>query len=493
MSRSILKLKSADALEYFLKSKSYFSLNLPIYYNFDILLKNIYNQIKNKDFNVIINSNCKPSSLEDVNYKIICAKDGKYIWRELQLIHPVFYVDLVKKICEEENWKKIKKRFNDFSKNKNIVCCSLPMITNKNNSSTKSTILNWWNNFEQQSMACCLEYNYMGCTDISNCYPSIYTHSIAWAIETKDIAKKNHDIKLIGNYIDKHIQWMSYNQTNGIPQGSVLTDFIAEIVLGYGDELLTSRIEQSGIKNYKILRYRDDYKIFTKSKYDLEIILKLLSQTLHELNFNMNGKKTFTTEDAISNILKKDKEYRFEHPISPDLILQKKLFLINQFSKKYPNSGSVKVYLSDILYNEILELNQKPNSLTQIISIVVDIMINNSNSICLCVAILSKLLTFFKKEKCEDIILKILEKYENIPNNEYLHIWLQRLTIINNKKYPYDSKFCKKLYDKSVIWNSSWCNIKFDEIKIINENELNLISNDMSKNEVDQLTIKDYE
>lgn len=31
---------------------------------------------------------------------------------------------------------------------------------------------------------------------------------------------------------------MSYEQTNGIPQCSTLMDFIAEIVLGYADEII---------------------------------------------------------------------------------------------------------------------------------------------------------------------------------------------------------------------------------------------------------------
>ena len=36
---------------------------------------------------------------------------------------------------------------------------------------------------------------------------------------------------------------MSYGQTNGIPQGTILMDFIAEMVLGYADYLLTERLK----------------------------------------------------------------------------------------------------------------------------------------------------------------------------------------------------------------------------------------------------------
>ena len=66
---------------------------------------------------------------------------------------------------------------------------------------------------------------------------------------------------------------MRYGQTNGIPQGSALIDFIAEIVLVYCDEKLTKKLESLNITDYKILRYRDDYRVFSNCSSDLELIL----------------------------------------------------------------------------------------------------------------------------------------------------------------------------------------------------------------------------
>ena len=42
-------------------------------------------------------------------------------------------------------------------------------------------------------------------------------------------------------------------------------DLIAEMVLGYADEQLTEKLTEQKIENYKILRYRDDYRIFANS------------------------------------------------------------------------------------------------------------------------------------------------------------------------------------------------------------------------------------
>lgn len=56
----------------------------------------------------------------------------------------------------------------------------------KSNSQLKDKakqILKWWESVEQESICLSLEYEYVFDTDVADCYSSIYTHSIAWAIE----------------------------------------------------------------------------------------------------------------------------------------------------------------------------------------------------------------------------------------------------------------------------------------------------------------------
>lgn len=113
----------------------------------------------------------------------------------------------------------------------------------------------------------------------------------------------------LGNEIDKFIQGMQYGQTNGIPQGSALFDFIAEIVLGYADKILSLKLRRIGIEKYRILRYKDDYKIFSNSKQEVERISFLLHEVLAGLNLQLNIKKTHLTEDIISDSIKPDKLY----------------------------------------------------------------------------------------------------------------------------------------------------------------------------------------
>jgi hypothetical protein len=64
---------------------------------------------------------------------------------------------------------------------------------------------------------------------------------------------------------EKYNHTLALAQTNGIPQGSVLMDFIAEMVLGYIDECLSRCLDEK--MDYRIIRYRDDYRIFTNSSH----------------------------------------------------------------------------------------------------------------------------------------------------------------------------------------------------------------------------------
>ena len=60
-----------------------------------------------------------------------------------------------------------------------------------------------------------------------------------WLLKSEKERKKE---KLFGDSIDKLLRYMHYGQTNGIPAGSVLMDFIAELVLGYTDLELSEKI-----------------------------------------------------------------------------------------------------------------------------------------------------------------------------------------------------------------------------------------------------------
>ena len=478
----VTKMSNIEARQFFLKKDSYFNLELPEYYNLENIINEVLNKVGNRT-NLKEYKCGNPREYESINYKIMCNKDGKYGWRPLEIIHPFKYIQLVNIVTDQTNWSLIKKRFKAYSKNEKIKCCSIPGESPSKRYDKKATILKWWSQFEQKSIAYSLKYNYIAKTDVTGCYSSIYTHTISWAIHTREYCKNHKTEDNLGNTIDNIIQDLSYGQTNGIPQGSVLTDFIAEMILGYADELLSERLQ--GVSDYEILRYRDDYRIFSNEKRIVEKILKELAEVLSTLNLKLNSSKTKVSSDVISESIKYDKMYCLENNFTAEK-LENKLLIIRNIGLKFPNSGSLYKLLINLYKNEVICSKHKINSLDQCVSIIVDIMYNNPRTYNICVAILSKFFEPLKASKRLDMIDDILKKFESIPNTEYLNIWLQRLTIVDNKNAKYPTEICEKVYKKNKIWESRWLKLDIDESVIIDSEVLNNVSYVIPKNVVDK-------
>lgn len=422
MEQDILGLTSEEARLFLLRQHSFCSIGLPSYFDFQNLLENLYNYLHKLEMNKGVdgfskNNICKqgdnnktflPGNFDDINYLFLQNKNGRYSWRPLQIINPVIYVCMVILITDEHNWSLIQDRFSRF-RNEHINCYSLPLINHSTQTDTANTILNWWSKMEQQTIKLSLKFNYMMTTDIADCYASLYTHTISWALCGKDYTKLkmgilankkiernqlSDDLYNLGDGIDRYIRAMSNKQTNGIPQGSVLMDFIAEMVLGYADMKLGEKMAelkgpdgQKGTIDYKILRYRDDYRIFAKTQEEVVMVAKALTEVLSDLNFRLNTQKTIITQDIISGALKPDKLYyithdykRLEEPEN-SYTLQKHLLRIYKLSQEYPNSGSLQkamsVFFKRVCDWKSLDLFKEPGESDILISIATNIAFNN--------------------------------------------------------------------------------------------------------------------
>lgn len=475
--KSVLEMSHEEVKEYFLKEESYSSIGLPQYFTFEKLLRELDKKLPpESNISDIIDKN-RLNNIESTNYTIYANKDGKLSWRPLQLIHPLLYLKLVRAIANEKYWSQIKERFQEFQKNDKIRCLSIPVESVKSEYPDKrEQILQWWEGIEQESISLSLEYRYVYDTDVADCYGSIYTHSIAWAVHNKEQVKKNRNEKLwLGNIIDDAIQSMQYRQTNGIPQGSVLMDFIAEIVLGYIDTLLTEEIKEKGIDKYQILRYRDDYKIFVNSSYDGVEILKLLSQVMIPFGFKLNSSKTKETHSIITSSVKPDKLAWLKLNSSEKSIsIQKELLLIHQHSLSFPNSGSLIRAL-----NRIIGSAGKTRHPVQVIAIALDIMMTNPKTVPSCCSIISNVLNTIKdKGERERLSHKIYNKVRAIPNSGLAQIWIQRMLKEDISKFPFDLKLCEVVEQapktRVSLWDNSW--IRCDDIKKVLENRDNIFS-----------------
>ena len=211
--RTIFELNNEKAREFFLKQSSFCNIGLPKYFDFTNLIENLQCYLEGKDLFATFNGNNNhPKRQTEVNYLFFKNKDGRFDWRPMQIINPVIYISLVNWITDENNWNVIVDRFSEFSKqtkqnveDANINCFSLPLDNNGNKGDAADSILNWWSNIEQTTLEYAMEYNYLLTTDITDCYGSIYTHSITWAMCGKKVAKK-YSSRVKGQYYKRTIE-----------------------------------------------------------------------------------------------------------------------------------------------------------------------------------------------------------------------------------------------------------------------------------------------
>ncbi|HSW97481.1 MAG TPA: RNA-directed DNA polymerase, partial [Candidatus Saccharimonadales bacterium] len=478
---------------------------VPKYLNFEELLILISAWMIKKEFaNICKMKDGKPDyphKYEKINHVILSNKDSAYSWRPLQIIHPVLYVYLVRLITEKNNWAYIQGRFQNFS-NTIVNCISVPRESDGEQSDKASQVSHWWENIEQHSIKKSLEYNHVFLTDISDCYGSIYTHTIEWALDKdgKDAVKKRlleekKPKKTLGNKIDATIRSMSYNQTNGIPQGSTLMDFIAEIVLGYCDELLTKLIGENGInrEDYYIIRYRDDYRIFVNDPNIGHKILKLLSVTLYELGMKLNAVKTKDSDDIILASVKKEKLERIASAPA-NQSLQKEALRIYQLSKNYPNSGLISKELS-LFYDRLgkYKIYKNKEEVEPIIVILTMVSFMCPKVINWVSAIISILLNQIKTiEKRNELILNIHNRFKKIPQTGLIDIWLQRISEPSGITIDYTDNLTKValgIIKNSDLWYSFW--LRDEVTNLINLANVSTFSRELKEKKISSVIQRD--
>ncbi len=126
--------------------------------------------------------------------------------------------------------------------------------------------------------------------DLARFYPSIYTHSIPWAIHGKD-QRHNQSAGLFGNLLDLWVRETQSKQTGGIPTGPDTSYLIAEVIASKVDTLLEERIGE-----LRGTRYIDDYHLYFHSRSDSEEALAHLHQVAAHFELDINDLKTSLEE-----------------------------------------------------------------------------------------------------------------------------------------------------------------------------------------------------
>ena len=463
----LVDLTNEEAKNHFLKASSYFNADLPSYISFESILKKVAEVLDGKTYTAFKSSN--PNDCSGVNYSLIANKDGRLAWRPLELMHPAIYVSLINVMCDSESWKLITGRLSNFEGGV-VECCSASVVSLDNQTDTATQVMNWWQKVEQQSVTYSLEYNHILHTDVTDCYGALYTHSIPWALHGMEEAKNNKsNHSLLGNKIDSCIQASRYGQTNGILQGSVLMDFIAEIVLGYVDELINDELDKLKEEaNFRILRYRDDYRIFANSDERAEFILKTVSDKLRVVGMRLGVAKTFSSRNVVEGSIKPDKLAGIElQDLGKDnaKTIQKQLLRLHSFGQRFPNSGALRRLVGEF-HTNISKQTDTPDDLEVQVAIATDIAFVSPATFPAIAGILSHLISLSPIEEKKHLWTKVRNKMSRIPYNGYLEIWLQRVTKPKSIGIEFVSEeaICQIVNGANpTLWESGW--IASDDLK----------------------------
>ncbi len=125
--------------------------------------------------------------------------------------------------------------------------------------------------------------------DIALFFPSIYTHSIPWAVVGRDKAKVNsNEQQLWYNQLDAAQRDVKRSETQGIPIGPATSHIISEFILSKVDETLCHA--------YQFVRYIDDYECYCETREEAEDFVLKLEQELRKYLLSLNPTKVIVEE-----------------------------------------------------------------------------------------------------------------------------------------------------------------------------------------------------
>jgi hypothetical protein len=139
-------------------------------------------------------------------------------------MNPIGYFFLAKEIATY--WPEIENHYK-----KTHLSRSIPTF----GTSSRAIHLPKFSDLHEEKIMASAGYKYALVTDITSFFPTIYTHTIPWALHTKAVAKvkkrKAHMTpRYFGNILDARCMGAQDGQTIGLPIGPDTSHIIAEII-----------------------------------------------------------------------------------------------------------------------------------------------------------------------------------------------------------------------------------------------------------------------
>lgn len=155
---------------------------------------------------------------------------------------------------------------------------------------------------KQEALKVAIAKRYEVKLDVANFYPSIYTHSIAWALLGRDKAKElwgigakarkahsaDRDVQLyeLADAIDSSIRNCNENQTHGILIGPDVSFLVGELIMSRIDNNLKTKNPQ-----LKGFRFYDDYTMYVDTEEECDALYQQLQAELRYFGLEINESK----------------------------------------------------------------------------------------------------------------------------------------------------------------------------------------------------------
>ena len=128
--------------------------------------------------------------------------------------------------------------------------------------------------------------------DVANCFGSIYTHSLEWAVQGYEKAKERLQErggeKHWSSTLDIKLRNAKRNETSGLPVGPSTSSIAVEIILAAVDRELAGK--------FRFVRYIDDYTAYCETHIQAQEFIRALSIALSRYRLTLNLSKTKITE-----------------------------------------------------------------------------------------------------------------------------------------------------------------------------------------------------
>lgn len=203
---------------------------------------------------------------------------SSYFRKHTSIVNPIPYYFIAKEISDA--WSEIQKHYK-----KSKLTLSRPTIRG----TERAINLRKFGELHEEKIIRSSGYRYALITDISQFFPTIYTHTIPWALHGKGEAKKNkRNETYLGNRLDKCSRALQEWQTMGLPIGPDTSHILAEIIGVAIDEKIKEELGYwpAGF------RYVDDFYLFFSTRIEAEAALSKIIKSINYFELHINANKT---------------------------------------------------------------------------------------------------------------------------------------------------------------------------------------------------------